>query len=77
MSPLYPVCAKDGVAILVTRSPLANGNTPRVVKTTCKEYGMTGERVALICTVQVNIILSWEELGVVIEIKMFWMYSPI
>ena len=46
--------AKDGVAILVTKSPLANGNTPRVVKADCFSYGMVGQRVALICSVQVR-----------------------
>ena len=45
---------KDGVAILVTKSPLANVNTPRVVKADCFSYGMVGQRVALICSVQVR-----------------------
>ena len=58
MTTTTPVCVKDGVAILVTKFPLANGSTPRVVKTTCMEYGMVGQRVALIANVQVSILLS-------------------
>jgi len=46
---------QDGVAILVTKFPLANGSTPRVVKTTCMEYGLAGQRVALIANLQLEV----------------------
>lgn len=46
---------QDGAAILVTKLPLANGCTPRVVKTTCMEYGMVGQRVAMIAHLQLEV----------------------